>query len=354
MAITLRATKGSALTHAELDGNFTDLNTNKLDKVSTSNLEFSGTTLRITGDFSNATVANRLLFQSSSPNSATNVGALPNGTSPQAGFFSFGDPDPDNTSWFGVYIVDGTAARLNSSKLGTGSYLPIQFLTSDSSRMTLDTAGNLGIGVTPYAWSSVTAVDLSTAGGVFGSSTGIGACGNTYYDGSNFRYKLTGEACNLTVTTSGFQVTTATSGTAGNVATLSIAFSIDIDGTASFIKNKFGYGAGAGGSVTQLTSKSTAVTLNKPSGHITMHNGSLSANTTVGFILNNTTIAPAGDTLIVNIHADGVVNPSNYLVWAAPSGVTDGQTTIYVRNISGGALAEAVTLRFNIIKGSIS
>ena len=44
-----------------------------------------------------------------------------------------------------------------------------------------------------------------------------------------------------------------------------------------------GYGPGAGGTVTQATSKSTAVTLNKPSGQITMHNGSLGAGASAMF-----------------------------------------------------------------------
>ena len=34
MTITLRNVKGSALTHVELDGNFTDLDTNKANRVS--------------------------------------------------------------------------------------------------------------------------------------------------------------------------------------------------------------------------------------------------------------------------------------------------------------------------------
>ena len=61
---------------------------------------------------------------------------------------------------------------------------------------------------------------------------------------------------------------------------------LHIDPTSSL-----GYGAGAGGTVTQATSKSTAVTLNKPTGKITMNNAALAANTTVQFNLNNNLIA---------------------------------------------------------------
>jgi hypothetical protein len=46
--------------------------------VSSGDLNFSSTGQRITGDFSNATVANRLEFQSNSVNGNTAVGAIPN------------------------------------------------------------------------------------------------------------------------------------------------------------------------------------------------------------------------------------------------------------------------------------
>ena len=49
-----------------------------------------------------------------------------------------------------------------------------------------------------------------------------------------------------------------------------------------------GYGLGAGGTVTQATSKSTAVTLNKPCGQITMNAASLAPGAAVQFnVLNS-------------------------------------------------------------------
>ncbi len=52
-----------------------------------------------------------------------------------------------------------------------------------------------------------------------------------------------------------------------------------------------GYATGAGGTVTQLTSKSTGVTLNKICGAITTHNATLNSNTTVVFTVTNSTVA---------------------------------------------------------------
>lgn len=113
--------------------------------------------------------------------------------------------------------------------------------------------------------------------------------------------------------------------------------------------NGIGYptGVGAGGTVTQLTSKSTAVTLNTVSGQITMNAASLAAGAVVAFVLNNSKISGL-DTLSINL-VNTVVNPVNYRVWAA----TDtAAAAIYVENRSAGALAEAVVLKFNVVKGA--
>jgi hypothetical protein len=63
-----------------------------------------------------------------------------------------------------------------------------------------------------------------------------------------------------------------------------------------------GYASGTGGTVTQLTSKSTAVALNKLCGQITMHNAALAAGARVSFVVTNSTVgasdvAEGGDRL---------------------------------------------------------
>ena len=50
------------------------------------NLTFTGTGNRITGDFSNATLANRVMFQTSTTNGNSVIGSIPNGTSGIARF----------------------------------------------------------------------------------------------------------------------------------------------------------------------------------------------------------------------------------------------------------------------------
>ncbi|MBV9529245.1 hypothetical protein [Sphingomonas sp.] len=106
-----------------------------------------------------------------------------------------------------------------------------------------------------------------------------------------------------------------------------------------------GYSTGAGGAVTQATAKSTGVTLNKLSGQVTMNAGSLAAGAAAGFTLTNSQIA-ASDIVKVNI-ASGA-SADSYVVGV--DAVAAGSCRISLRNLSAGALAEAVVLNFAVIK----
>jgi len=111
---------------------------------------------------------------------------------------------------------------------------------------------------------------------------------------------------------------------------------------------RIGYATGAGGSVTQLTSKSTGVTLSKQSGQITMDGAALAASTTVSFTLTNT-ILQSTDVLILN-HA-GTGTAGAYLLNAQ---VVGGSASINVRNVTLGSLSEAIVIHFIIISGAVS
>lgn len=107
-----------------------------------------------------------------------------------------------------------------------------------------------------------------------------------------------------------------------------------------------GYGTGAGGTVTQATSKSTGVTLNKATGTITMNAASLATVTTVGFTLTNSAIA-ATDVVLVSIKSGATASSYSVQVGA----VAAGSCVIELRNYTGGTLSEAVVLSFAVIKG---
>jgi len=110
-----------------------------------------------------------------------------------------------------------------------------------------------------------------------------------------------------------------------------------------------GYGTGAGGTVTQATSKTTTVVLNKMCGKITMNNASLAAGATATFGLNNTFIQST-DLLLVNaIQIGGTYDTANYQIWASPNS-GGNSASICVKNISGGALTDALQINFGVVK----
>lgn len=111
-----------------------------------------------------------------------------------------------------------------------------------------------------------------------------------------------------------------------------------------YVDSELGYTANAQGTVTQATSKSTAVTLNKAAGRITMNAASLGATTNVSFTLNNTYLS-ANDILILNIAAGATA--ASYNLWVDSLGT--GTASITLRNTTAGALAEAVGINFAII-----
>ena len=120
----------------------------------------------------------------------------------------------------------------------------------------------------------------------------------------------------------------------------------DIVGAQYILSDEqLGYTAAAQGTVTQLTSKATAVTLNKPAGVITMNNAALNTATNATFTLNNSFIS-ANDTVILTI-SGGQATPGSYNVFA--NALSAGSVSITLRNRSGGSLSEAGVINFAII-----
>lgn len=108
---------------------------------SSGNVNISTLGARITGDFTNATVTNRLTFQTSTANSTTSVGAIPSGTGTTANFAVVNNSTPTNAS-VGLFQATASVIAITSSATGSGTTLPITFnVPGEVAR--IDTSGNV-------------------------------------------------------------------------------------------------------------------------------------------------------------------------------------------------------------------
>ena len=113
-----------------------------------------------------------------------------------------------------------------------------------------------------------------------------------------------------------------------------------------------GFYTGAGGTVTQATSKATAFTLSKMCGQITTAADALGAATIVSSTWNNSLIA-ATDVVIINhkLNASSLGTLGAYTFNVA---CLAGSATLSIRNNTAGSLSEALALNFVVIKGVTS
>ena len=111
-----------------------------------------------------------------------------------------------------------------------------------------------------------------------------------------------------------------------------------------------GYGAGAGGAVTQTTSKSTGVTLNKLCGQITTNAAALAPGAAVSFTVTNNQVAATDAVSLVLASGNAAAGTYNYQI----DKVSAGSFAISIKNISAGALSEALLFNFSISKAVIA
>lgn len=133
-----------------------------------------------------------------------------------------------------------------------------------------------------------------------------------------------------------------------NTKPIGVAYSDqDISGADSLMSNsKLGYTAAGQGTVTQATSKSTGVTLNKSAGRITMAADALANGVAVSFTLTNSFIS-TNDVLILCVSAGAVLDPVAYTVYT--SSLAAGSAVVTLRNLSATSRSEAVVVNFALI-----
>jgi hypothetical protein len=143
---------GQGKPSAQIDWNLQNLvNVQNLTVVGTATFSggvaYSGAGLRFQADFSNATIASRFMFQTSTVNGGSSVGVIPNGTGPSSSWVAINNSNPTNSAYMGIG-VSAAESILVSGIFGAGVYLPMTFYTNGLEQMRLNTAGNLGFGTT--------------------------------------------------------------------------------------------------------------------------------------------------------------------------------------------------------------
>lgn len=209
-------------------------------------------------------------------------------------------------------------------------------------------AGNVGIGIAPIA--STANIQSNADIGLSGPNRALML--NAYYS-DGWKYAANGYAGFIKsddFSGGGIVIATAplNSSGAGVTAHLIDALRITPAGNVEVqTPALLGYGTGAGGTVTQATSKSTAVTLNKPTGQITMNNAALAAGASVVFLLSNSLLT-ASDSIVVQPSFG--TNYQSYIAQVTFCG--SGGAYIRVTNISAASLSEALILKFAVLKGA--
>jgi len=217
MAVTLNANTSTGFIATSDTSGVLQLQTGGTTAVTvdaSQNVNFAGTAQRITGDFSNATIANRVAFQTSTVNGITNLAAIPNGTASDAAFSVINNSDPTNASRLSISINAATDARLNSAINGTGTYLPMTFFTGGSESLRLSatskavilaggsTSAN-GTGITfPAAFSGssdVNTLDDYEEGTFSPSVFGLSTAGTTTFTIQEGKYTKVGNVVTITI-----------------------------------------------------------------------------------------------------------------------------------------------------------
>jgi hypothetical protein len=220
----------------------------------------------------------------------------------------------------GVSIGDGAltgnrAVAVNNTGAGTGDYASIEIRNGSAGTDALRLY-TTGTGFTPSGSNGQDAVAITSGTGISGGMS-IGTLANAtfrVFSNNVERWVLDGS---------------------GNTI---------ITGKFTSSGGGLGYSTGAGGTVTQATSKSTGVTLNKLSGQITMNNASLAANGEKVFTLTNSFIE-ATDVVVVCLGSS--VSAGRYMVGVAT--VSAGSCQILITNLSSVA-SEAPVINFAVIK----
>jgi hypothetical protein len=284
----------------------------------------------------------------------------------------------------GISAAGAEVARFSSSGIQLSTVMSMGGSTSSTVRLLI--VGNGGTGTATRAIQSTETIQSNTTGTyyTFSSAPSTAAAAFTLDTLSHyFAAQGTIGAGSAVTTQVGFYVnanmTGATNNQAfrGSLASAAGVYNLFMDGTANNflngnlgIKNNapayeldvagtissssmqvvgstgtLGYAAGSGGSVTQLTSRTTGVTLNKATGSITLFSAA-GSTTPTSFTVTNSTVG-INDTIIVNQRS------GTDLYQAFVTAVAAGSFRITFFT-TGGTTTEQPVFNFTVVKGAVT
>ena len=144
-----------------------------------------------------------------------------------------------NSAGSGTLAAFGDSARMLGGTPDAGvtvfaGNVPLSFYVNSATRATIDTSGNLGLGVTPSAWggSLVGALEFTGKASLasHASANAMYLSENAFWNGSGWRYIATDFAAQYQQFQGQHQWFTAPSGTAGNAISFTQAMTLDASG----------------------------------------------------------------------------------------------------------------------------
>ena len=192
-AITQRAVSSNSDNTAGklLTGGWSGLSSVSASTVGVQNLSFQGTARRITGDFSNATVSNRTIFQSSTTDGVTSATCMPNGSGVSSSWTALQSSTPTNSPYVSVGI-DASKAYVTSGAYGSGTPKDLSLTAGGTYGITVSTdTTNHRISLSYTTNQGVEVLNYAPTGGGRGGQVRVSHTGSAigasfaqfYYDG---------------------------------------------------------------------------------------------------------------------------------------------------------------------------